>query len=99
GTAAIYLVGPGGARSLAMLRFRSSSILIMQAAGRDLPMKRAVKRLLIVLCAPVLVLVAMASPAVAVSPHFISASAQLSGTNLVVSFKEAGLGTNQLIAY
>ena len=33
------------------------------------------------------------------SPHFISASAGLSGTNLVVSFKEAGLGTNQLIDY
>lgn len=42
----------------------------------------------------------MAAPAaLAVSPHFISASAQLSGTNLVVSFKEAGLGTNQNINY
>jgi hypothetical protein len=40
-----------------------------------------------------------AGPALAVSPHFISASAQLSGTNLTVSFKEAGLGTNQLITY
>jgi hypothetical protein len=37
--------------------------------------------------------------ALAVSPHFVSASAKLSGTNLVVSFKEAGLGTNQLINY
>ena len=37
--------------------------------------------------------------ALAVSPHFVSASASLSGTNLVVSFKEAGLGTNQLINY
>jgi hypothetical protein len=37
--------------------------------------------------------------AFAVSPHFVSASATLSGTNLVVSFKEAGLGTNQLINY
>jgi len=37
--------------------------------------------------------------ALAVSPHFISAGAQLSGTNLVVSFKEAGLGTNQNINY
>jgi hypothetical protein len=37
--------------------------------------------------------------ALAVSPHFISASATLSGTNLVVNFKEAGLGTNQLITY
>jgi hypothetical protein len=39
------------------------------------------------------------SSAWAVSPHFVSVSAKLSGTNLVVSFKEAGLGTNQLISY
>jgi hypothetical protein len=58
-----------------------------------------VKRLLITLCAPLVLIVAVATPAHAVSPHFISASAQLSGTNLVVSFKEAGLGTNQLINY
>jgi hypothetical protein len=37
--------------------------------------------------------------ALAVSPHFISASATLSGANLVVNFKEAGLGTNQNINY
>jgi hypothetical protein len=42
---------------------------------------------------------AVTTAALAVSPHFISASARLSGTNLVVSFKEAGLGTNQLINY
>ncbi len=42
----------------------------------------------------------MAAPAaLAVSPHFISASAKVDGTNLVVSFKEAGLGNNQLITY
>jgi hypothetical protein len=41
----------------------------------------------------------VAPAAFAVSPHFVSASAKLSGTNLVVSFKEAGLGTNQLINY
>jgi hypothetical protein len=42
----------------------------------------------------------MAAPAaLAVSPHFINASAQISGANLVVSFKEAGLGTNQKIDY
>jgi hypothetical protein len=35
----------------------------------------------------------------AVSPHFVNASAQLNGKSLVVSFKEAGLGTNQLIDY
>jgi hypothetical protein len=40
-----------------------------------------------------------ASVALAVSPHFVRADADLSGSNLVVSFKEAGLGTNQLISY
>lgn len=40
----------------------------------------------------------MAAPAaLAVSPHFVAASAQLSGANLVVSFHESGLGTNQLV--
>ena len=57
------------------------------------------KRLLIALCAPLVLIVAAATPAHAVSPHFVSASANLSGTNLVVNFKEAGLGTNQLITY
>jgi hypothetical protein len=41
----------------------------------------------------------IAQQALAVSPHFVSASARLSGTNLIVSFKEAGLGTNQNITY
>lgn len=57
------------------------------------------KRLLAILCAPLLILIALASPASAVSPHFVSASATLSGTDLKVSFKEAGLGTNQNIDY
>jgi hypothetical protein len=59
------------------------------------------RRLLFVLALPItlLAMVLAAPPALAVSPHFVSASAQLSGTNLVVSFKEAGLGTNQLINY
>jgi hypothetical protein len=57
------------------------------------------KRLLIALCAPFVLIVAVATPAHAVSPHFIFANAQLSGTNLVVNFKEAGLGTNQQITY
>jgi hypothetical protein len=57
------------------------------------------KRLLIVLCAPLLFLFAMTAPAYADSPHFVRASADFSGTNLIVSFKEAGLGTNQLITY
>jgi hypothetical protein len=41
-----------------------------------------------------------AAPALAVSPHFVSADATLNpnGT-LTVAFKEAGLGTNQLINY
>jgi hypothetical protein len=37
--------------------------------------------------------------ALADSPHFIRASAALSGVQLKVSFKEAGLGDNVLIAY
>jgi hypothetical protein len=45
------------------------------------------------------VLLAFALPANADSPHFVRATADLSGTNLIVSFKEAGLGTNQLITY
>jgi len=40
------------------------------------------------------------STAFAAAPHFISASASISGGgNLVVSWKEAGLGDNQLIHY
>lgn len=57
------------------------------------------KRLLVVLCAPLLLLLAFAVPASADNPHFVRATAALSGTNLTVSFKEAGLGTNQLIDY
>jgi hypothetical protein len=41
-----------------------------------------------------------ASPALAVSPHFISATGTLNNNgSLTVNFKEAGLGTNQLINY
>jgi hypothetical protein len=57
------------------------------------------KRLLLAVTLALGFTVAVATPALAVSPHFISANAQLSGTNLVVNFKEAGLGTNQLITY
>lgn len=57
------------------------------------------KRILIVLCAPLLFILAIATPALATSPHFVRADAQLSGTNLTVTFKEAGLGTNQNIDY
>jgi len=43
---------------------------------------------------------AIAAPsAFATSPHFISAKAAVSGQNLVVSWKEAGLGDNQQINY
>jgi len=57
------------------------------------------KRVLVILCIPLLMLLATVSPAYADSPHFIRATASLSGANLTVSFKEAGLGTNQLINY
>lgn len=59
------------------------------------------RRLLLVAAVPItFAAMALAAPsAVAVSPHFISASANSSGANLVVSFKEAGLGTNALINY
>lgn len=59
------------------------------------------RRLLLILALPLVLLgmVMTAPAALAISPHFINASANLSGTNLVVSFKEAGLGTNQSINY
>ena len=57
------------------------------------------KRVLVLIFAPLLFLFVTAQPAQADSPHFVRASAELSGTNLVVSFKEAGLGTNQRTTY
>jgi hypothetical protein len=54
---------------------------------------------LLVALAAVFALTIGAQAALADSPHFVRATAQLSGANLVVSFKEAGLGTNQLIDY
>jgi hypothetical protein len=58
------------------------------------------RRILFVLAA-VFATAAIAVPAAtAVSPHFISASATLNANGtLTGSFKEAGLGTNQLINY
>jgi hypothetical protein len=58
------------------------------------------RRILFVLAA-VFATAAIAVPvATAVSPHFISASATLNANGtLTASFKEAGLGTNQLINY
>jgi outer membrane usher protein FimD/PapC len=55
--------------------------------------------LFVLLSAVVIATAAFAAPAMATSPHFINASAARAGDNLVVSFKEAGLGTNQLITY
>jgi hypothetical protein len=40
-----------------------------------------------------------AQAALAASPHFLRISASRSGNNLIVSFKEAGLGNNQKIDY
>lgn len=59
------------------------------------------RRILFIFALPVMLaaLVMGASAALAVSPHFISAKATLSGQNLIVSWKEAGLGNNQLISY
>lgn len=59
------------------------------------------QRILFVLGLPLFaVAMGWAAPAaLAVSPHFVSAAATIKGTDLVVSFKEAGLGTNQLINY
>jgi hypothetical protein len=58
------------------------------------------RRMLLVLAA-VFATAAIAVPAAtAVSPHFISASATLNANGtLTANFKEAGLGTNQLINY
>jgi hypothetical protein len=59
------------------------------------------RRILFIFALPMMLAAfVMAAPAaLAVSPHFVNASAEVSGANLVVSFKEAGLGTNQLISY
>jgi len=57
------------------------------------------RRMLIILATVCATAVVGVPIALAVSPHFVSASATLSGANLVVNFKEAGLGTNQNITY
>jgi hypothetical protein len=57
------------------------------------------KKRFVALAALVGAIAALSTVAFAVSPHFVRADADLSGANLVVSFKEAGLGTNQLITY
>jgi hypothetical protein len=59
------------------------------------------RRILFIFALPVMLamLVMGATTALAVSPHFVAASAQTSGANLVVSWHESGLGDNQLISY
>jgi hypothetical protein len=57
------------------------------------------KRILVTAVTAIALVGLMAGSALADSPHFIKASAKLSGTSLIVSFKEAGLGNNQLIDY
>lgn len=66
-----------------------------------IPSLRAVMRSAIgVALGTVLSLTLVVGPVLADSPHFNSASASITASgNLVVSFKEAGLGNNQLIAY
>ena len=56
-------------------------------------------RTILVATAALVVMLAVTAPAQAQSPHFIFARGDLSGTNLIIDFKEAGLGTNQTITY
>jgi hypothetical protein len=62
---------------------------------------RTVRRVLLILTASLFTLIAYgAGPALAISPHFISANGTLnSNGSLTVNFKEAGLGANQNITY
>jgi hypothetical protein len=58
------------------------------------------RRILVVLIAACASLALAVPVALAVSPHFINASATVNADgSLTVKFKEAGLGTNQLINY
>jgi len=57
-------------------------------------------RAIVTATAALVVMLAMAAPALAQNPHFIRASGNLNNDGtLTVSFKEAGLGANQLINY
>lgn len=62
-------------------------------------MRRRLPKFSAMLLAAMVALALSVSVAFADSPHFVSASAKLSGSNLIVTWKEAGLGTNQLINY
>jgi len=57
------------------------------------------RRSIIVGAAVFITLLMGSTAAMAASPHFINASAARSGDNLVVSWKEAGLGDNLRIDY
>ena len=58
------------------------------------------RRVGIIAVLSMLLVAVTALPALAVSPHFINASGTLNANgSLTVSFKEAGLGTNQNIDY
>ena len=61
----------------------------------------AVLKRIAVLVAPIVVALSFASAALADSPHFVRASASgpADDGSLAVSWKEAGLGTNQLVDY
>ena len=57
-------------------------------------------RPILVATAALVVMLAMAAAATAQNEHFVRASGSLNNDgSLTVSFKEAGLGTNQLINY
>ena len=56
-------------------------------------------RLSILVSALALTALVFAAAALAGSPHFVTADASRSGNTLSVTFKEAGLGTNQNINY
>jgi len=62
-------------------------------------MRKTLLKLGVALSTVLVILALGVSVALADSPHFNKASANLSGGNLVVSFKESGLGNNQLITY
>jgi hypothetical protein len=61
--------------------------------------EKKMKKMLLRFGLPSILLLALAVVAIAASPHFINASAQRSGNQLIVSFKEAGVGDSQNIDY
>jgi hypothetical protein len=62
--------------------------------------KMKIKRRIAAIVITLLVLLLAVSPVFAASPHFIKVSASITNSgNLVVSWKEAGLGNDELIQY